>query len=163
MFGDKDRSAKLDSSGKEPASPGKGATLIAANTRIEGDVHFSDQLLVNGDIRGNVFADQDSDAGLTISAKGEVAGEIRVPNVVINGRVKGDIHAGKHVELAAEARVEGNVYYHLIEMVMGARVDGSLVYTPPGEDKPAKHGGKPEVAAAPASANPTAAVGKAQG
>lgn len=145
MFGDKEKDKEKDKdrgkervgraeagAAREAAEPGKGATLIASNTRIEGDVHFSDQLLVNGEVRGNILADGESDAGLTVSAKGVVHGEIRVPNVVINGRVQGDVHAGKHIELAADARVEGNVHYHLIEMVMGARVDGSLVYTPQG-------------------------------
>jgi cytoskeletal protein CcmA (bactofilin family) len=71
------------------------------------------------------------------------------------------------VELAAEARVEGNVYYHLIEMVMGARVDGSLVYTPEGGQAQGKS--RPSVSIAPAASepapasNPTPAVGKAQG
>lgn len=174
MFGEKDKDKDKDKHGSKPeqavrdnSPPGKGATLIANNTRIEGNIHFSDQLLVNGEVQGNVHADQDSDAGLTISSKGRVVGEIRVPNVVVNGNVRGDIHATKHVELAAEARVEGDVYYHLIEMVMGARVDGSLVYTPPGEQGkvPAKGAGSSKDAA-PASApesNPTVAVGKAQG
>lgn len=173
MFGDKDakQGRRTAEPAKDDAAPGKGATLIANNTRIEGDIHFSDQLLVNGEINGNIHADSESDAGLTVSAKGVVCGEIRVPNVVINGRVKGDIHAGKHVELAAEARVEGNVHYHLIEMVMGARVDGSLVYTPPGEQNaapqpaPRKTGEasrEPAVESTPET-NPTAAVGKAGG
>lgn len=148
MFGDRDKKgsgSKEVPAPKDAAAVAKGATLVAANTRIEGDVHFSDQLLVNGEIHGNVCAEPDSDAGLTVSAKGSVSGEIRVPNVVINGRVAGDIYASKHVELAADARVEGNVYYHLIEMVMGARVDGSLVYTPNGDKAapaPAKMGGR---------------------
>lgn len=162
MFGDKDKdkdkNVKNAPASKDNAMPGKGATLIANNTRLEGDIHFSDQLLVNGEIKGNVYAEQDSDAGLTVSAKGSVVGEIRVPNVVINGRVKGDIHAGKHVELAAEARVEGNVYYHLIEMVVGARVDGSLVYTPPGEQPAKRSGGR-----VPTQEVPAVSIGKAQG
>lgn len=170
MFGERDKKgngSKEVAAPKETAALGKGATLIAANTRIEGDVHFSDQLLVNGEIHGNVCAESESDAGLTVSAKGSVSGEIRVPNVVINGRVAGDIYASKHVELAAEARVEGNVYYHLIEMVMGARVDGSLVYTPNGEKAPTpavKIGGRepPMGADHEGSTNSAAAVGKSQ-
>ena len=150
MFGEKEKGVKSSPAGKDNGVPGKGATLIATNTRVEGDIHFSDQLHVNGEVRGNVYAEQESEAQLNVSAKGSVEGEIRVPNVVINGRVKGDIHAGKHVELAAEARVEGNVYYHLIEMVVGARVDGSLVYTPPGEQaaRPARSASGPKPLAA---------------
>lgn len=172
MFGERDKKAsasKQAAAPKEAAAVSKGATLIAVNTRIEGDVHFSDQLLVNGEIHGNVYAEPESDAGLTVSAKGAVSGEIRVPNVVINGRVVGDIYASKHVELAAEARVEGNVYYHLIEMVMGARVDGSLVYTPNGEKVPAARlgGREPPMGAdrgsdADAAVAEGAAVGKSQ-
>ena len=168
MFGEKDRNVKSAPASKDrdASVPGKGATLIANNTRLEGDIHFSDQLLVNGEIHGNVHAEQESDAGLTVSAKGAVVGEIRVPNVVINGEVNGDIYATKHVELAAEARVKGNVYYHLIEMVMGARVDGSLVYTPPGEAPARKGAGKAgpkEVARDAPSQTPATGVGNAQG
>ena len=42
--------------------------------------------------------------------------------------VDGDIHSDKHIELAAKARVTGSVYYKLIEMVLGAQVDGKLVH-----------------------------------
>lgn len=172
MFGERDKKtpvSKESTAPKDASSLGKGATLIAANTRIEGDVHFLDQLLVNGEINGNVCAEPDSDAGLTVSAKGSVNGEIRAPNVVINGRVVGDIHASKHVELAAEARVEGSVYYNLIEMVIGARVDGSLIYTPNG-DEPAKRptaisGKEPPMGADRGNdgdESPSATVGKSQ-
>jgi cytoskeletal protein CcmA (bactofilin family) len=110
-----------------------GITLIANNCELSGDIHFSDQLLVNGTVNGNILAEAGSKALLTISEKGRVSGDIRVPNVVINGKVAGDIYADKHVELSAKAEIIGNVYYSLIEMVMGSRVDGSLVHVKLGE------------------------------
>jgi len=131
---------------EETPAPSKGATLIAANTRVVGDIHFSDQLMVNGEVEGNVYADSGSAATLTVSAKGGVTGEIRAPNVLINGRVQGDVYADKQVELASEARVQGNVYYNLIEMVKGARVDGNLVYQSAGgeaEGNARKSGSEP--------------------
>ena len=73
---------------------------------------------------------------MRVSEKGRVVGEIRAPSVVVNGKVYGDIHSDKHVELAAKAEVKGNVYYNLIEMVMGSKVDGNLVHV---------KNGKPEV------------------
>ncbi|MFT7688571.1 MAG: cytoskeletal protein CcmA (bactofilin family) [Candidatus Azotimanducaceae bacterium] len=105
-----------------------GTTLIATNCEISGDVHFSDHLLVNGTIKGNIIAQEGSKAVVTISEKGRVKGDIYVPKVIINGKVFGDIHSDKHIELAAKAEIKGNVYYNLIEMVMGSRVDGSLVH-----------------------------------
>jgi cytoskeletal protein CcmA (bactofilin family) len=57
---------------------------------------------------------------------GLVKGDIQSPMIVINGLVEGDVYSSNHIELAAKARVTGNVHYHLIEMVMGSEVNGSL-------------------------------------
>ena len=106
-----------------------GITLIANNCEVSGDLHFSDQLQINGTVKGNIYAAEGSKAIVTVSEKGRVKGEIRVPNVIINGKVHGDVHSDKHIELAAKAEIIGNVFYNLIEMVMGSRVDGNLVHT----------------------------------
>ena len=105
-----------------------GITLVAGNCQLIGDVHFTDRLLVNGVVNGNIRAESGTNATLTISEKGEVRGEIRVPNVIVNGSVDGDIYSEKHIELSAKAGVSGNVYYKVIEMVMGSRVDGQFVH-----------------------------------
>lgn len=105
-----------------------GITLIANNCEVVGDVYFSDQLLVNGIVKGNIYAREGSKAVVTVSKNGIVRGELRVPNIIINGQVIGDIHSDKHIELAANAQIKGNVHYSLIEMVMGSRVDGQLVH-----------------------------------
>jgi cytoskeletal protein CcmA (bactofilin family) len=112
-----------------------GITLIATNCELVGDIHFSDQLLVNGVVKGNIYAQSGSKALITISEKGCVQGEIRVPNVIVNGKVSGDIQSDKHIELAARAEVTGNIYYHYIEMVKGSRVDGNLVHLPDGKQE----------------------------
>ena len=99
-----------------------------------GDVHFSDHLLVNGTVKGNIHAVEGTKAIVTISERGMVEGDIRVPNVIVNGKVCGDIHSDKHIELATKAEIKGNVYYNLIEMVMGSRVDGNLVHVRNGKE-----------------------------
>ncbi len=103
-------------------------SLIGHNTTIEGDVVFSGGLHVEGTIKGNVIADEANPCVLTLSERGRVEGEVRVPNIILNGTVVGDVYASQHVELAAKARVTGNVYYNLIEMAMGSEVNGNLVH-----------------------------------
>ncbi len=103
-------------------------TLISKGTRIMGDIHFSGDLQVEGKVQGNIIVEGGNDAKLVVADKGVVEGEIRVPVVVINGKVVGNVYSSKHLELAAKAVVEGNVHYQLIEMVKGAQVNGSLVY-----------------------------------
>ena len=102
-------------------------SLIGKNTDLCGDVHFAGGLHVDGRIRGNVIADNDSGSVLTLSEHGTIEGEVRVPNIALNGVVIGDVHAVDHIELASNARVTGNVYYALLEMAMGAEVNGNLV------------------------------------
>lgn len=106
-------------------------TLISKGTRIMGDIHFSGDLQIEGKVQGNIIVEGGNDAKLVVADKGVVEGEIRVPVVVINGKVIGDVYSSKHLELAAKAVVEGNVHYQLIEMVKGAQVNGSLVYGEP--------------------------------
>lgn len=105
----------------------KGVTLVAAHTEVIGDIKFTDQLYISGKVNGNVIADNEK-ATVVISEEGCVSGEVRVPNVVINGLIEGNVFASRKVELAAKARVEGNLHYALIEMQLGAMVDGQLVH-----------------------------------
>ena len=103
-------------------------TLISSQTQFKGDIHFSGGLHIDGRIYGSVVAEPDSKAVVRISDHGLIEGEVRAPHVIINGRVNGDVFSSEHVELAANAVVNGTVHYKLIEMVMGAQVNGSLVH-----------------------------------
>lgn len=113
--------------GRKKRKQNKIDSLVGQHTEIAGDVRFSGGLHVDGAVRGNVVAGADERSTLTLSEHGTIEGEVRVPYVILNGLVKGDVYATDHVELAANARVEGDVYYNLIEIAMGAEVNGKLV------------------------------------
>ena len=108
-------------------------TLVGANTRISGDLHFSGGCHVDGTVNGSVTADPDSKSALSISEDGNIDGGVTVPYVVLNGIVRGDVFANQRVELGPTARVIGNVYYNLIEMAIGAEINGKLVHQPEGQ------------------------------
>jgi len=113
---------------KKPKQTAQIDSLIGQNSEIHGDVIFKGGLHVDGKIKGNVIAEEGTESVITLSERGTIEGEVKVPNVVVNGTVIGDVHALSHIELASEARVHGNVYYSLIEMAMGAEVNGNLVH-----------------------------------
>jgi cytoskeletal protein CcmA (bactofilin family) len=108
-------------------------TLVGANTRISGDLHFTGGCHVDGTVNGSVTADPDSKSALSISEEGNIDGGVTVPYVVLNGIVRGDVFANQRVELGPTARVIGNVYYNLIEMAIGAEINGKLVHQPEGQ------------------------------
>ena len=103
-------------------------TLVSSDTVILGEIRFSGVLDIEGLVRGNIIAEPGKEALVRVVDKGRVEGEIRVPSVVINGTVQGDVYATRHLELAAKARVQGNVFYVLVEMAAGAEVNGSLAH-----------------------------------
>ncbi len=108
---------------------------------------------MDGHIHGNVVAEGEGRSVLILSEHGRIEGEVRVPQVVLNGTVIGDVHASERVELASKARVTGNVYYNLIEMAIGAEVNGSLVHRTRTAEAEAS---APADAPAPASPEPVA-------
>ena len=103
-------------------------TLISSKTSMEGDIQFSGGLHIDGLIKGTIRSTDDQEAVVRISDIGEIDGDVIAPHIIINGTVYGDVYASKHVELAENASVKGNVYYNLIEMAMGAEVNGNLVH-----------------------------------
>jgi cytoskeletal protein CcmA (bactofilin family) len=108
-------------------------TLVGSNSQVNGDLHFTGGCHTNGTVKGNVIADSDSGSALSISEDGTVEGGVTVPYVVLNGIVRGDVTASQRVELGPTARVIGNVYYNLIEMAIGAEINGKLVHQPEGQ------------------------------
>lgn len=118
MFGSNKKEARF--------TPGS-TTLIASGTRVQGDLLFKGNLEIEGSVVGNLIA-EDENCRVRILNGGSIEGEIRVPVVIVNGHVKGDIHAGKQLELAAKAIVEGNIHYQVLEIEKGAQVDGSFVH-----------------------------------
>lgn len=107
-------------------------TLIGRQTEILGDVRFSGGLHVDGKVKGKVIANSDKAASLSVSETGAIEGDVRVPNIVLNGSVSGDVHASEKLTLAPKARVTGNVYYKIVEMEGGALVNGQMLHEPNG-------------------------------
>ena len=98
-------------------------SLIAAGAVFRGDLEFQGAVQIDGKVLGDILTEQ----GLVrVSVEGQVEGEVRAPHVVIDGEIIGDVYAGQHVELGPKARVRGNLYYGLMEMAMGAQVEGGL-------------------------------------
>lgn len=134
---------------KSRTSNAKVETLIGHETEITGNIHFNGGLHIDGVVKGNVTADNDSESVAIVSEQGRIEGELRVPHILINGRVVGDVHAAERLDLAANARVEGDVYYRTIEMAGGAEINGKLVRTDKDPQRFLEHhGNEPHPAAA---------------
>ncbi len=111
-------------------------SLIAHGSQITGNFRFTDGLRVDGSVIGNVRASEDEPSILVISESASVVGEVHADHIIINGAVKGPIHAAVMLELQPKARIEGDVHYAALEMHQGALVAGQLRPLLAGEEKP---------------------------
>jgi cytoskeletal protein CcmA (bactofilin family) len=110
--------------GKKVQPPIK--SLIAQGSRIEGNLTFTEGLRIDGEVVGNTSANAEHPSILVISEAAVVQGEIRADHVIINGHVRGPVHAKELLELQPKARIEGDVYYKALEMHQGATIAGQL-------------------------------------
>jgi cytoskeletal protein CcmA (bactofilin family) len=118
--------------GRDSKANGRIDTLVGKSAKVQGDLEFTGGLHLDGRVAGNVRADNDPAATLSVSETGSIEGSVDVPNIVLNGSVRGDIVARDRVVLGATAKVQGNVHYGVIEMTLGAEIKGKLVPLPTG-------------------------------
>jgi cytoskeletal protein CcmA (bactofilin family) len=114
--------------GRKKKTPSHIDTLIGSNTVITGDIQFTGGLRVDGRVCGNIIASgSEPHSMLVLSECGLVEGKIKVPHMIINGTVKGPIHADNDLELQGNARIVGDIHYKTVRIHQGAAVEGKMV------------------------------------
>jgi cytoskeletal protein CcmA (bactofilin family) len=102
-------------------------TLIGTKAEIKGDITFSGGLRIDGKIRGNVTAKGDANSTLVLSENASITGNVTAPHIISNGSIKGNVRASESIELQPRADIAGDVFYKVIEMALGAVINGNLV------------------------------------
>ncbi|MDP2819065.1 MAG: polymer-forming cytoskeletal protein [Polaromonas sp.] len=101
-------------------------SLIAQGSCIEGNLKFTDGLRIDGEVIGDIRANEGSPSILVISETACVTGHIHADHVIINGRVVGPVHASELLELQPKAKIQGDIAYKALEMHQGAVIFGQL-------------------------------------
>lgn len=99
-------------------SPNK--NILSSDVEIKGSLKFSNDLIIDGKIEGEVT----SDGALTVGENAFVVGEIRTKSVVIFGRVQGNISVTERCELKANAVLEGDIVAGTLSIEEGATFMG---------------------------------------
>lgn len=103
-------------------------TLIGAKAELKGDIVFSGGLRIDGKQKGNVTAKGAGNSTLVLSENAEIVGNVTVPHMIINGKIKGNVDCSERIELQSKAEIVGDVHYKVIEMALGAAINGNLVH-----------------------------------
>lgn len=114
----------------KPSSPSSSAalaqnttTLIAGGTEIEGNIRFRGNVHIEGSVKGNISS---NDGKLQLINGSNVAGSITAADILVNGKVVGDVYATEKLKLSQKAEIHGDVYYEVMEMMAGAAINGKM-------------------------------------
>lgn len=95
--------------------------LLQEGTFFEGRLSFVGALKIGGKFKGEII----SEGVLIVDETAEVNAEIKVSEVIIKGKVTGDISATKVVSMHAPAYFKGSVSTPNLKIDEGVHFDGS--------------------------------------
>ncbi len=103
-------------------------SILGEGMVIDGRLRVSGSALIHGVVTGNIEADSGAEMVVVgVGETGRVQGNIVAHQVMIDGRVMGDVSGSARVELMSKAVVEGNLTYGTLVIDEGARVMGRMV------------------------------------
>jgi cytoskeletal protein CcmA (bactofilin family) len=138
----------------EPSHSSEVAT-IGKSVVVKGELSGSEDLIVDGEVEGSITLRGQS---LTVGPNGRVRANIEARNVIIHGRVDGNIHASDRVDLRKSATLSGDIATARISIEDGAFFKGGIDIQKP--EPGLKMESKPQASAA---ASPTPAPISSQG
>src|SRR4030066_421503 len=101
-------------------------TLIGVSTDLKGDIAFSGGLRIDGKVKGNITARSDDNSTLVLSENAMVTGDVNVPHMIVNGKIKGNVTSVERLELQAKAEITGDVGYKVLEIAAGPQGTGVI-------------------------------------
>ncbi len=129
----------------QPASAGP-ATHVASGTKVVGQISGSAELVIDGQVEGEI----DLDSRVVIGASGRVKGEIQARAIEVGGKVHGNVRGRERVEVLTTGGLEGDVISPRVVIAEGAFFKGKVEMADPSR-RDAKAGGKGQKGGGPAA------------
>ncbi len=117
---------------RAPVSAGDQAT-IGKGLFVKGEITGTESLFVNGKIEGSISLPGNR---VTVGRNGQVAASVTAREIVILGKVRGNVSASDRVDIRAEGALTGDVAAARISIEDGAFFKGGIDIRKP-DSKPA--------------------------
>ncbi len=104
---------------QKPQLGSSGSTIIAEGALIKGGIDSAGSVIINGKFEGKVVVAQT----LTIGKKGEVLGEVKCKNLVVNGLLDGIAYASD-VHILDIGQIFGKMEYERLEIDKNGTFEG---------------------------------------
>jgi len=98
------------------SSPQATRNVLSSDVEIKGSVKFTNDLVIDGKIEGQIS----SEGNLTIGENARIKAEISTATIIVYGKVHGNLTATDRIELKASAEVVGDIKAKVLSIEAGA-------------------------------------------
>ena len=115
-----------------PVVPSGEQATIGKSLVVKGEVSGSESLYIDGKVEGTINLPGNR---VTVGRNGQVAANILAREVVVLGKVRGNVNASDRVDIRSEGSLTGDVTAARISIEDGAYFKGGIDIRKPGEGK----------------------------
>jgi cytoskeletal protein CcmA (bactofilin family) len=108
-----------------------GTCLIAAKTVVKGEITGDEDVVVDGNVEGQIRITRD----LRVGAQGVVKATVEAQSIIVSGELVGDCLATSRVEIQSTGRLTGNIRAPKIVIAEGAMFRGNSDMSARKDDK----------------------------
>lgn len=97
-------------------------TIIAYGVRVEGDFTSQGDVLIEGEINGNITTSGD----LRVGEQSKIKADVTANNAVVAGEIRGNVQIATRLELTQTAQIIGDITVEVLSVSPGARINGKV-------------------------------------
>jgi cytoskeletal protein CcmA (bactofilin family) len=112
------------------SAPAVTASRITPGLSLKGEISGREDLWIGGNVDGTLRLEN---SRVVVGASGKIHGEIEAREIVIEGKVEGDLRAAERLEISPTGAVRGDASAPRIAFHEGAVFNGSMEVTRAGE------------------------------
>ena len=94
-------------------------TIVGPESILKGELTSKGTVKIDGQLEGNVTADC-----LIIGEAGQMTGDVTSREIIVGGRITGNIHATDGVDIQSKGEVCGDIFAARLTIAEGGRFDG---------------------------------------
>ncbi len=110
--------------------PAEGSTVIGKSVIIRGDLSGSEDLFMDGEIDGTITL---TESRLTVGPNAKIRADINVQDVIVFGRIEGNVRASGRLELRQSAHIVGDIQAGRLSIEESATLSGRVELMDPAQ------------------------------